>query len=303
MVLLPISQAAAQENLKTFITIDSVKQYKLDSATARRELEIRNHDSVTASFRAINNALFNQKKYADIIETCKLYDLDYLNSDVNCYLVGAYYAIGSHFKSDSMLKVTLKYADSTFSTYNATTCMNAVGYNVAMQEYLSNSQNWKKVEQLVFEHYERLEKPKNRRASMELWHLLLKDQYIRGQNIKAPERKEEFAIANENNLEEQFNVYKRSGHIFSSAEIGAGLHNEQFFLFAHEGNRERRKWYLELIKAGAKQGLCELRRVPDFILRTEKQDKGPRQFLIDLEQRESEIRKEYNLPDYYYQFP
>ncbi|WP_118973602.1 hypothetical protein [Taibaiella koreensis] len=294
-----IADTGAQAVIST-VVVDGVGLKPMDSAMRQAEADSRNKEEYHKAFSRFNDSLFAAGQYALVIDNCECHNEGNLADEAYGYLVASYDALGLKLMCDSMLRKALHFNDTSFCSMCPGSFMTATRANTALRSYLALPGHWEMVETLVVRHYEKIARPKDKRSARVLWHLLLRDQYIRGLNYSGQLTDSAFIILNGANLDTQLSLYRKSGHIFSREEVGAGLDHEQFLLLAHEGNAQRRAWYLGLVKAAAAAGICPRRRIPDFILRTEMGKKGIRQFLLDLEQREADMRLEYNLPDYYY---
>lgn len=300
ILILLYSVMAYTQPIKSYVFIDGKPQQPMDSTAKQCRVEVNRNNDLRQQFRHWNDSLFAAGNYAAVINNCERHGAGILADDANYYLVAAYDALGIVPMHDSVLRRALNFMDTSFSTLSAISLMASSGTNSALLAYLNRQGRREKVEQLVIAQYEKVVRPGNKRLARTLWHLLLNDQYIRGWHSSGQLSDSAFMILNTANLNAQYALYHKTGHVFSKEEAGPGLNYEQFLLLAHEADWDRREWYLQLIKAGAASGRCPLRRIPDFILRTEMNRKGTRQFFMDLETREEAIRKEYHLPDYYF---
>lgn len=94
-----------------------------------------------------------------------------------------------------------------------------------------------------------------------------------------------------------FNFYAKLGRLLTESELG-GIWLNQFILFTHENNIERRAFYLKLIKAAVKEDQCPVEREINFILRTELFTDPD--FRTKLPARIEQLKKEYNIQDFSY---
>ena len=258
-------------------------------------------DSLEIALANLNtqlDSLFKLKQYKTIVSEINTYPLTKMpyrwQKDLNQQLIASYYKLDDTAKSNQILRESFFYNDTVFSLMNAFTFISPASFS--MLSYVNIPSNRDRIEQLTVIDFKNkvkdITEPNN---ALQILRFLLQDQFIRRDD-------QSFNFDNnEQDLKKQFEFFKKADKIFSVKEVGEALHAFQFLLFAHDGVKVRREYYLEMIKKGAEEKRCGKENIANFILRTQMMEEGQSKFLKNLREREDIMSKKYNLPNYHFQ--
>lgn len=261
--------------------------------------ELKDEYAQKDAFKQITDSLFLKKRYAQLIPICQA-SLENRNISyiAEHNLIAAFYMEGNTKKSDSLLdNLIKKYGNYYFGIGGLLS-----DPSISMLKYLEIKPNRDKIIEYVVDKYKNENFTKNK-TGLKLLKFYYNDQWIRrnsmnnGDYMNYSEKK--FKKENRKQGRKIYLLYKREGEILSKKQIGNELYLYQFILLAHDADRRHRKYYLTLIKNGAKNGICEKEKILNFILRTEILQKGFKEFDKTKQARIAELKKEYNITSDY----
>lgn len=251
------------------------------------------------------DSLFVHQRYTAIIEECNKEQPYYNRKTADYNLIAAYYFMGAKEKSLALLENKIKSYTTVFSMFDIL-MGDYTGYRQftevpEIKSYLMNT-IYQKLEE------ENITDTKNATILLKL---ILEDQLTRHNSKTYTKVLSQTRFPYEHLLDDStvkykknqtrkdiFDFYKKTGKIFSNEDVGS-IYIYQLALFFHEGDLERREFYLGLIQEGVKNKVLSLRQEINFQIATEMAERGniskyPPPEIIE------KYRKQYNMPDYNY---
>lgn len=253
------------------------------------------------------DSLFVHQQYGAIIEECNKEQPRYNKQTADYNLIAAYYFIGAKEKSLALLENKIASYATAFSITDI-----LMGDYTGYRHFVEVPEIKKYLMNTIYEKLEEENITDTENATI-LLKLVLDDQLTRNNAKMYTKVLSQTRFPYEHLIDDSttmFNVdqirkrvldfYKKTGKIFSKEDVGS-LYSSQFVLFFHEGDLDRREFYLSLIQEGVKNEVLSLKQEINFRIATEMLlmgdiSKYPSPEIIE------KYRKQYNMPDYYYIF-
>lgn len=255
------------------------------------------------------DSLFTHQQYTAIIEVCNTDQPHYNRQAADYNLIAAYYFMGAKEKALALLENLLKRHSTVFSMTDV-----LKGDYTSYRAFLAIQTNKDFVLDHIYSKFseENVQDIDNAKIILKL---VLDDQLTRHNSKMYTKVKSQTrfpyqyllddSISNEKMNQTKLDVfafYKQTGKIFSKEEVGS-IYNDQFILFLHDNNLERRAYYLKLIQKAVKDKYIIIKREIDFQILTELYTKeGDVNIFNAPEELVDKYRKLYHMPDYNY-FP
>jgi len=285
------------------------------------------------SFGVVMDSLFTAQKYKSINSICQDTSVQKeFPAIAGIYLIVTYFMLGDTVKSNQLLyKRISNYSDSSQPIADAVFMVGLHSDLLGWLYYRNIPENGRKIDSIIISVY-KMENVSEPQYGLQLLNFLITDQVSRDyftylhpweDNKEKPsiilkqqwmslvalgdtqKRPSMFPIDSaslrkimKENASQVYKLYKESGRVFSQKEVGS-IDFAQYLMFAHDGDSVHRKYYLQLIKNGVKDKVCNASRIISFILRTEySESKDKKEYFKTLPARMDSLKKEYNVADY-----
>ncbi len=215
------------------------------------------------------------------------------------YLICAYYFIGNEERSKKLLNEKINKQD-----YKALVDL-LTSSEIAFIKYFSVPKNREPIIKKAIQDYKSNEKATDKLAGEQIIRFSINDQIYRklkyafkeDDKVNRAKVFQEFKFQDTIQNAQVYAFYKKHGKYLSAKEVGETVCWYQPIILCHYDNIElRQTFFKDLLGKAVKEGSMEKTNYVHFLLRTESFTNPD--FFKNLDQRVSEVRKEYDLPDY-----